>query len=141
MSVSATTCECGQKKRRADEACRRCTELDGGSRTNAQVISALRSVGPRAFVRDVVEATGLHRNTVDTALKELYREGRVRQRMVEVDEADGWRMASYTLSDNRFERRAKYRCMCGAHFGTRGGYERHSKPHPVTGQSKCRKRQ
>jgi hypothetical protein len=95
-------------------------------------------VGPRALIRDVVEATGLHRNTVDAALRELHTGGRVKQHMVDADEADGWRMAAYTLSDNRHERAAKYRCMCGAHFATKGGYERHGKPHPVTGRSKCR---
>ena len=108
---ASTECECGEPKRRADLACRRCLWLDGRSEAEGRLIAVLRLLsGPTSLVALALEA-GLSDRQLLRTVKRLVRRRRLRKLIAGQEVRFGRRTgeaipATYILAERQVSRRA-----------------------------------
>jgi len=80
------TCECGEDKHPAADACNRCAHLDGGDDREGIVIAAMRQLGGPSSVEEIADVAGYSKRSAWYALAALEGIGRVNYAYVDDDE-------------------------------------------------------
>jgi hypothetical protein len=72
-------CECGNARRRGNEVCETCEDLDGKYITEQLIVQALQEAQGVVEIDYLVQATGFNRRTIDRWMPYIVQKGRVRK--------------------------------------------------------------
>lgn len=104
VAAGATSkCECGALKKIDAGCCVNCALLDGSSRAEAGVISALRALGGGGSLYEIADCAGYEIRTVLRVLPDLVASGRIRK--YETDGLTRGRTTEWWLDDPRAQKR------------------------------------
>jgi hypothetical protein len=78
-------CDCGRPKFPGNEACKRCTDLDGRDVCEASIIAAMRSAGGWVSARELADHIGRHYGTTYRIMDDLVERGRMVRQQRELD--------------------------------------------------------